>query len=77
MPALIAAKASSSLMGVGDQVILMSPCYERARAVSICGEGASTGWITYSDLGDDNARGCTTEFNRVTCHHFVSSTTML
>jgi hypothetical protein len=63
MPALIAAKASSSLMGVGVHVILMSPCYERARAVSRCKEGTSTGWITYSNLGDDDARGCTTEFN--------------
>ena len=63
MPALIAAKASSSLTGVGVQVIFMSPCCERARAVSMCEEVVSTGWITYSDLGDDNARGCTTEFD--------------
>jgi hypothetical protein len=34
VPALIATKASSSRRGVGFHVIIISPCYGRARAVS-------------------------------------------
>ena len=77
IPPLIAAKASSSLTGVDVQVILIRPCYGRARVVSRCGKVRPSGFETYCDFGDDNVRACATEFSRVMCHRMIASETAL
>lgn len=46
MPALIAAKACSSGIGVGLQVIIMRPCYEWTKAVSRYGGDQEYGQLT-------------------------------